>query len=158
MIEVKIKLLRSGARVPKTANDGDVCVDLHACIDNPVRLAPGGVPIKILCGFAMELPNGYEGQVRSRSGLGKRGVVVVNSPGTIDTGFRGEVGVLLVNHGVLDHMIHPGDRVAQMAIRRAPAVRFHVTDNLSETVRGGGGFGSTGYGDHDRVGRGQVGQ
>ena len=119
-------------------------MDLASAADGPITLAPGqrlGVPT----GWSMELPPGYEAQVRPRSGLALRqGVTVVNAPGTIDSDYRGEIIVLLVNLGQEAHTVVPGDRVAQMVI--APVVRAAVEEvaELSQTDRGIGGFGHTG--------------
>lgn len=119
-------------------------MDLASAADEEIRIEPGariGVPT----GLAMALPEGYEGQVRPRSGLSsKTGVTVVNAPGTIDSDYRGEIVVLLVNLGSAPHVIKPGDRVAQLVI--APVTRAEVieADELDDTSRGGGGFGHTG--------------
>jgi dUTP pyrophosphatase len=119
-------------------------MDLASAADGPITIGPGeriGVPT----GWSMELPPGFEAQVRPRSGLSLRhGVTVVNAPGTIDSDYRGEVVVLLVNLGQQPHTIAPGDRVAQMVI--APVSRATVEEavELSETSRGAGGFGHTG--------------
>jgi dUTP pyrophosphatase len=119
-------------------------LDLASAADGPVVLAPGarvGVPT----GLAMELPRGYEGQVRPRSGLAiKHGVTVVNAPGTIDSDYRGEVTVLLVNLGQQPYTIAPGDRIAQLIIAPVTQAEIVETDDLSSTERGGGGFGHTG--------------
>jgi dUTP pyrophosphatase len=93
----------------------------------------------------MALPIGYEAQVRPRSGLAyKHGITVLNSPGTIDEDYRGEVGVILVNHSESAFTVEPGDRIAQMVIKKYEQFEFAIVDELSETVRGDGGFGSTG--------------
>jgi len=124
--------------------EGAAGMDLASAADSPVTLAPGdrlGVPT----GWSMELPPGFEAQVRPRSGLSlKHGVTVVNAPGTIDSDYRGEVVVLLVNLGRQPHTISPGDRMAQMVI--APVSRATVEEavELSHTERGAGGFGHTG--------------
>jgi dUTP pyrophosphatase len=124
--------------------DGAAGMDLASAADGPITIGPGervGVPT----GWSMELPQGFEAQVRPRSGLSLRqGVTVVNAPGTIDSDYRGEVIVLLVNLGQQPHTIVPGDRVAQMVI--APVSRATVEEavELSSTERGAGGFGHTG--------------
>jgi len=124
--------------------DGAAGMDLASAADGPITLAPGqrlGVPT----GWSMELPHGYEAQVRPRSGLAARhGVTVANAPGTIDSDYRGEIIVLLVNLGQETHTISPGDRVAQMVI--APVARANIEEvaELSQTDRGTGGFGHTG--------------
>jgi dUTP pyrophosphatase len=124
--------------------EGAAGMDLASAADGPITIGPGerlGVPT----GWSMELPPGFEAQVRPRSGLSLRhGVTVVNAPGTIDSDYRGEVVVLLVNLGQQPHTIAPGDRVAQIII--APVVRATVEETLelSPTERGAGGFGHTG--------------
>lgn len=96
-------------------------------------------------GLAIELPKGWEAQVRSRSGLAyKHGVVVLNSPGTIDEPYRGEIGIILINHGTEPYTITKGDRIAQLVLRRTEDVVPVFVDELTETERGEGGFGSTG--------------
>jgi dUTP pyrophosphatase len=124
--------------------DGAAGMDLASAADAPITLSPGqrlGVPT----GWTMELPAGYEAQVRPRSGLSLRhGITVVNAPGTIDSDYRGEIVVLLVNLGQEAYTIAPGDRVAQMVI--APVARATIEEvaELSQTARGAGGFGHTG--------------
>jgi dUTP pyrophosphatase len=123
---------------------GAAGMDLSSAADGPLTLDPGarvGVPT----GLAIELPPGFEGQVRPRSGLAiRQGVTVVNAPGTIDADYRGELVVLLVNLGSSPHTIAPGDRIAQLVV--APVTRAEVVEvsELSDTQRGGGGFGHTG--------------
>ncbi len=107
-------------------------------------MAPGTRAI-VPCGFAMALPPGYEAQVRPRSGLAaKHGVTVLNAPGTIDADYRGEVKVILINHGDADFEIRRGDRIAQMVVAPVSAVTFSERETLDDTERGAGGFGSTG--------------
>jgi dUTP pyrophosphatase len=119
-------------------------MDLASAADGPVTLSPGaraGVPT----GLAMELPPGHEGQVRPRSGLAiKHGVTVVNAPGTIDSDYRGEIVVLLVNLGSEAYTIQPGTRIAQLVIAPVVQARIEEVVDLSSTARGGGGFGHTG--------------
>ena len=119
-------------------------MDLHAALDEPMRVEPGAA-IAVPTGLAMAIPRGYEGQVRPRSGLArKHAVTLTNSPGTIDSDYRGECVVLLINHGREPFTIAHGDRIAQLVI--APVVRaeLDIVQDLSETERGAGGFGSTG--------------
>lgn len=119
-------------------------MDLAAAVDAPVRLAPGA-RAAVPTGWVVEIPDGYEGQVRPRSGNAlRRGLTVVNAPGTIDADFRGELHVLLVNLGDAPVTIEPGERIAQLVI--APVVRAQVVevDEVGATQRGDGGFGSTG--------------
>jgi dUTP pyrophosphatase len=143
---VRCKRLRPSAVLPRYMTAGAAGMDLASAADGPLTLEPGarlGVPT----GWAMELPAGYEAQVRPRSGLAsKHGVTVVNAPGTIDSDYRGELVVLLVNLGREPHTIAPGDRVAQLVI--APVTRAEIVEaaDLSETARADGGFGHTGRG------------
>ncbi len=129
---------------PFLASSGAAGADLRACIDQPVVLAPGerrGIPT----GVYLEIPTGYEGQVRPRSGLSlKTGVTVLNSPGTIDSDYRGEIIVPLINHGSEPVTIERHVRIAQLVIAAVAPVAFEVRPRLSPTVRGGEGFGSTG--------------
>jgi dUTP pyrophosphatase len=121
-------------------------MDLRAAVpeDEPVTLRPGG-RAAVPTGLAMALPDGFEGQVRPRSGLAaKHGVTLVNTPGTIDADYRGEVKVLLINLGEADVIIRRGDRIAQLVVAPVVQARWAEVDSLDETVRGVGGFGSTG--------------
>ncbi len=119
-------------------------VDLRAAIDQPIILQSGMRKL-IGTGLAMALPKGYEAQIRPRSGLAyKHGISVVNSPGTIDADYRGEVKILLINHGAKTFTITRGDRIAQMVIAPVTQVGFTVVDTLGDTARGSGGYGSTG--------------
>ncbi|HXI59277.1 MAG TPA: dUTP diphosphatase [Polyangia bacterium] len=123
---------------------GAAGMDLASAAEGPVVLEPGarlGVPT----GLALEIPAGFEGQVRPRSGLALRvGVTIVNAPGTIDSDYRGELVVLLVNLGREPHVINPGDRIAQLVIAPVTQVEVAEVQELSTTVRGSGGFGHTG--------------
>ena len=123
-------------------------LDLLAAVpaDAPVMLAPGARAI-IPTGIAIALPPGTEGQVRPRSGLAaKNGVTVLNSPGTIDADYRGEVGVILINHGAEPFAVTRGMRIAQLVIAKVEQAAFHEVESLDDTARGAGGFGSTGGG------------
>ena len=133
-------LMSSGARMPFYASKEAAGADLCAALpDGPVMLDPhGGIAI-IPTGLIMEIPCGFEGQVRPRSGLAaSHGVTVLNAPGTIDSDYRGEVRVILINHGTQEFVINDGDRIAQLVI--APVIRasFEVTDSASETAAGNG--------------------
>jgi dUTP pyrophosphatase len=135
-----------GLPIPSYAHNGDVGMDLYAAIP---EIGPWRVYInnttKIPVGFKIAIPDGYEGQVRSRSGLAlKENITVHNSPGTIDQGFRGEVCVLLHNHGNSNFYVNRGDRIAQLVIVPVMRAELKVVENLDDTVRGSGGFGSTG--------------
>ncbi len=148
MIEVYIKRLKHGKDIPlpKFQTSGAAACDLFAAIEHSVILKKGEHKI-IPTGFAMALPEGYEAQIRPRSGLAaKSAITVLNSPGTIDSDYRGEVGVILINLGKKDFIIEPKARIAQMLIMPCLQWQWIETDNLSETHRGEGGFGSTGGG------------
>ena len=141
-MELKIKRLHPQARLPEYAHPGDAGLDLFAVKD--IVLAPGTRAL-VPTGIALELPPGTEGQVRPRSGLAlKHGVTVLNAPGTIDEGYKGEVGVILINHADQDFAITVGMKIAQLVIQ--PVVRVQVSEitELSSSQRGSGGFGSTG--------------
>jgi dUTP pyrophosphatase len=119
--------------------------DLAAAVTGPAVLQPGDIRL-IPCGFFMAVPHGYEAQVRPRSGLAsKHGITMVNAPGTIDSDFRGEVHVPLINLGRAAFTIERGMRIAQMLVVPVPAVQIEVVDNLDETKRGKRGFGHTGH-------------
>ncbi|WP_197035488.1 dUTP diphosphatase [Paenibacillus sp. UNC451MF] len=118
--------------------------DLHAAVNEPVTLQPGDRML-IPTGFALAMPDELEAQIRPRSGLAyKNGITTLNSPGTIDADYRGEVKVLLINHGREPFTIERNERIAQMVFQVVPSVQLNEVDELSETVRGAGGFGHTG--------------
>lgn len=118
--------------------------DLAACLEAPISIPPGGTAL-IPTGLMIELPAGYELQVRPRSGLAlKKAITVLNSPGTIDADYRGEIGVILINHGKDVFLVNHGDRIAQMVIAAHAQAAWKEADRLSSTERGQGGFGSTG--------------
>ena len=147
---VNIELLPhgEGLDLPEAATRHSAGVDLRAAVpqDQPVTLAPGQHAL-LPTGLKMALPPGTEGQVRPRSGLAYRhGVTVLNSPGTIDADYRGEVKVLLINHGDEPFRIERGERIAQLVVARYVPVQFAPVEDLGETERGAGGFGSTGRG------------
>lgn len=119
-------------------------LDLCAAMEGELTLHPGDI-VRIPCGFAMSLPEGWEAQIRPRSGLASRhGITLINSPGTIDADYRGEVQVPLVNHGSEPFTIERGTRIAQMVISRVPEVVIEEVESLEASDRGHGGFGSTG--------------
>ncbi|MBT5569972.1 MAG: dUTP diphosphatase [Alphaproteobacteria bacterium] len=119
-------------------------MDLHAAVDADVVIAPGARTL-IPTGLAIALPSGYEAQIRPRSGLAlKNGISLVNSPGTIDADYRGEVGVIVINHGDQDFIVTRGMRIAQMVVAPVIQAVWDEVDTLPETARGTGGFGSTG--------------
>jgi dUTP pyrophosphatase len=119
-------------------------MDICAAIEEPLTLAPGAIAL-VPTGFAMALPPGYEAQVRPRSGLAiKYGVTVINSPGTIDSDYRGEVKVGLINLGSTEYTLRRSERIAQMVIQRIAQAQVREVPELNETLRNDGGFGSTG--------------
>jgi dUTP pyrophosphatase len=133
-----------GIELPAYATAASAGLDLAAAIREDVTIAPGARAL-IPTGFAIALPVGFEAQVRPRSGLAlKHGVTVLNTPGTIDADYRGEIGVILVNLGAMPFVVTRGMRVAQMVVAPVTQVSWQAVDSLSETARGAGGFGSTG--------------
>ena len=139
---VRVKRLTPDSKIPKTSRKGDAAFDLCSIIDYQLEPSTG---FAIPTGIALEIPNGYEGQVRPRSGLAlHNGVTVLNTPGTIDSGYRGEIKVIMINHGKEAFTIGKGMRIAQLAIRTVPDVKLEEADVLEESERGAGGFGSTG--------------
>ena len=119
-------------------------MDLHAAVGRPTTIAPGGIAL-IPTGFAMALPPGFEGQIRPRSGLAvKHGIGLINSPGTIDSDYRGEVKIPLINLGDASYTVRRGDRIAQMVIQKVYRVQLQVVESLDTTSRDTGGFGHTG--------------
>ena len=144
MEKVKIYYTGEGIDHPHYQSEGAAGADVYALVEEPVTVKPME-RVMIPTGMAIAVPRGYEAQIRPRSGLAwKQGLTVLNSPGTIDSDYRGEVRILLINLGKQDVVISKGDRIAQMII--APYVRgeFVRTDTLDDTERGEGGFGSTG--------------
>lgn len=142
--KVMFQRLRPDAVVPQYMSEHAAGMDLVAALDGPLTLAPGDRRA-VGTGLALAIPAGFEGQVRPRSGLAiKHGVTVVNAPGTIDADFRGEVMVLLVNLGREPYVVESGQRVAQLVIAPVVQVTVEVAEQLPATVRGAGGFGSTG--------------
>lgn len=145
---IRFKKLHDDVQLPKRQSEEAAGFDLHAYLpEGKVGISPGERRV-IPTGFAMQIDPGYEAQVRPRSGLAiKEGVSVINSPGTIDSDYRGEVKVGLINHGNTTYILEPGTRVAQMvigAVPRVSTIELEDDQELSETVRGGGGLGSTG--------------
>ncbi|MEK8022424.1 MAG: dUTP diphosphatase [Candidatus Hydrogenedentota bacterium] len=144
-VPVKVRSIREDARIPKQAHAGDAGFDLHAAGDEIV-LQPGD-RAKVPTGLAFEIPVGYEIQVRPRSGLAiKSGITCLNSPGTIDSGYRGEVCVILYNASREPFTVRSGDRVAQAVLARVESILWVESDELESSSRGEGGFGSTGVG------------
>lgn len=144
MEKIRIKRLRDGARIPTYGTEFSAGADLYACLDTPVSIAPGET-VKIPTGLALELPIGTAGLVFARSSLGtKRGLAPANKVGVIDSDYRGELMVMLHNHGKETQQIAHGERIAQLLIVPVFTPGFVEAEELSDTVRGAGGFGSTG--------------
>jgi len=144
MIEVNVLALRAGAGLPVYQTEGSAGADVKALLNEPVVIEPGERTL-IPTGIALELPIGYEAQVRPRSGLAaKSGLTVLNTPGTIDSDYRGEITVILINHGSEPAIVQNGDRIAQLVIAPVVQASFSLTHELNSTERGSGGFGSTG--------------
>lgn len=142
--DVKIKKLRENAIVPTYGTEFAAGADLYAALDEAVTIEPGETKL-IPTGFAFEIPTGYAGFVHARSGLAtKRGLAPANKVGVIDSDYRGEVMTALHNHGKEAQTIEPGERIAQMVIAPYITANFILADELDDTVRGEGGFGSTG--------------
>lgn len=130
--------------LPKYVTDGSAGMDLCAAVEHDQVVKPGESAV-VPTGFSIELPAGYEAQVRPRSGLAsKQGIGILNSPGTIDSDFRGEIRVILANFGKSDFIVHRGDRVAQLVVNRYVRIEWEEAAQLAGTSRGGGGFGHTG--------------
>lgn len=144
MREVKVKKLKETAKLPVYGTEFSAGADLCACLDAPVTLAPGETKL-ISIGISMEIPVGYAGLVFARSGLAsKRNLAPANKVGVIDCDYRGEFFVPLHNHGAVPQTVEPGERIAQMILTPYLTAQFIEADELSDTVRGEGGFGSTG--------------
>lgn len=141
---MKIKIInRSKHALPKYQTALSAGMDLYANLDEPITLKPLERKL-IATGLLIELPQGFEAQVRPRSGLAiKNGITVLNTPGTIDADYRGEIGVILVNLSAESFTVNDGDRIAQMVIAKHETAIWDEVDELSETDRGAGGFGST---------------
>ena len=148
MIELRIKLLDDGLAMPRYQHDGDAGLDLPSRVD--LVLEPGERAI-VPTGLAVAIPQGYAGFVLPRSGLASRhGIALVNSPGLVDSGYRGEMAIVMINTGKHEAFhIKRGDRIAQLVIQRVEDVSILKVDDLDETSRGAGGFGSTGQRDRD---------
>lgn len=144
MIEVKVKKLHPQAIIPAYMTEHAAGMDLCTVIESPVVLQPGERTL-LPTGLAMEIPPGFEGQVRPRSGLAlKKGVSLVNSPGTIDADYRGEIGIIIINHGAEPVEFLPGDRIAQLIIAPVTQAVMLEAEDLQDSDRSAGGFGHTG--------------
>jgi len=145
MIEVKIQKIDKSAKLPHRMSTHAAGYDLYSCHQQNIILKKGEVKL-VPTGIAISLPDGYEAQIRPRSGLAiKHGIGVLNAPGTIDADYRGEIKIILFNYGKEDFIITPGTRIAQMIIAKHEIVDFAVTEKLDETTRGSGGFGHTSH-------------
>lgn len=145
-IKVAIKRIRPGAETPFPCymTSHSAGMDLYADLVEDFLLPPGSRAL-VPTGIAIALPDGYEAQIRPRSGLAlKHGISLVNSPGTIDSDYRGEIGVIMINHGTEPFLIKPGERVAQMVVARFSRIEWQEVSELENTSRGEGGFGHTG--------------
>jgi len=147
--EVRLRVKRVGpvpVDLPEYQTPGSVGLDLRAALEAPITIAPGERQL-VGTGLAMAIPPGFEGQVRPRSGLSLRhGLSIVNSPGTIDSDYRGEVCVVIINHGTSPFVVEPRSRIAQLVISPVVRARLEAVSELDETDRGAGGYGSTGVG------------
>ena len=144
MVKVLIKKLDPRVKLPEYKTNGASGMDLVAFIEEPINLK-SQKSFLIPTGLSVAFPKDYEIQIRPRSGLAaKNNISVLNTPGTIDSDYRGEIKVIIYNHGNKDFVINSGDRIAQMVLSPIVKIEFEETDNLPETVRGEGGFGSTG--------------
>lgn len=147
-IRVRIRRLphSEGLPLPAYETAGAAGMDVRAALGEPVEIAPGAIA-RVPSGFAVEVPPGYEIQIRPRSGLASRnGITLPNTPATIDSDYRGEITIALVNLGGEPFRVERGMRIAQMVLARAPQVEWEESDELTSTSRGAGGFGHTGVG------------
>ena len=139
-----IKVISTSGKLPEYAKDGDAGADLSALLEEPVMIKPGERRL-IPTGLFFEIEPGYEVQIRPRSGLAlKHGITVLNTPGTVDNGYRGEIGVILINTGELPFIVKNGERIAQMVVNKVERPTFINAEILSDSDRGEGGFGHTG--------------
>ena len=144
MVKVLVKKLNSKAQLPKYKTSGSSGMDLMALIENPIKIKPQESAL-IATGISIAIPEGTEVQIRPRSGLAaKSSIGVLNTPGTIDSDYRGEIKIILFNHGKEDFTINNNDRVAQMVLMPILKAEFEEVEDLPETLRGSEGFGSTG--------------
>ena len=144
MVKVLIKKLNPSVQLPSYKTSGSSGMDLMACIDKPINLQPGKSCL-VSTGLSVAFPEGYEIQIRPRSGLAaKSSISVLNTPGTIDSDYRGELKIILFNHGNENFVIENNDRVAQMILAPTIKMELEETKELPDSIRGEGGFGSTG--------------
>ncbi len=144
MVKVLIKRLHKAVKLPEYKSDGASGIDLMAFVKDSIKVKPQTSTL-IPTGISLAFSNNYEIQIRPRSGLALRNnISVLNTPGTVDSDYRGEIKVIIYNHGNEDFVINNGDRIAQMVLSPVIKINFEETNNLPDTVRGQGGFGSTG--------------
>ena len=144
MFKIQIKRLNSEVKIPSYKTQGSSGMDLMAFLKNPVTIKPKSSEL-ISTGVAVAIPEDTEIQIRPRSGLAaKSNISVLNTPGTIDSDYRGELKIILYNHGADDFVVNNGDRIAQMVLMPVLKASFEEVENLPNTIRGTGGFGSTG--------------
>jgi dUTP pyrophosphatase len=145
MNNMKVRIVnKSKHDLPSYSTVFSAGMDLRADLDKPRKLKPGARDL-VPTGLFVELPRGYEAQIRPRSGLAiKKGVTVLNTPGTIDSDYRGEIGIIMINLSEEDFVINDGERICQMIIARHETIEWEETDLLNDTKRGKGGFGHTG--------------
>ena len=144
MVKIQIKRLNPKVKIPSYKTDGSSGMDLMAFLGNPVKIKPKSSEL-ISTGISIAIPEDTEIQIRPRSGLAaKSNMSVLNTPGTIDSDYRGELKIILYNHGVDDFVVNNGDRIAQMVLMPVLKASFEEVEDLPNTIRGTGGFGSTG--------------
>lgn len=145
MNEIQVAIInKSNNSLPSYATEGSSGMDLRADLQASESLAPSQIKA-IPTGLFIELPTGYEAQIRPRSGLAlKQGLTVLNTPGTIDSDYRGEIKVILINHSDQSQEIKPGERIAQMVIQKVERIQLRLVEKLQDSVRGDGGFGHSG--------------
>jgi len=144
MVKVLVKKLNPKVQLPSYKTEGSSGMDLMAFIESSIKIDPNTSAL-IPTGISVAIPNDVEIQIRPRSGLAaKSSISVLNTPGTIDSDYRGEIKVILFNHGLKEFIVNNNDRIAQMILMPILKINFEEVDNLPETVRGSGGFGSTG--------------
>jgi len=143
-IKVKVKQIVKNVPLPAYQTEDASGLDLYAAIGDPILIQPGEIKL-IPTGIMLSIPSGYEGQIRPRSGIAlKYGITVLNTPGTIDADYRGEVNIILINMGKQTFRINSGDRIAQLVFNRVIKAEFELAEELDETWRNDGGFGHTG--------------
>ena len=144
MVKVLVTRLNSKIKLPEYKTSGSSGMDLMACLDGPIKIAPNSLEL-IPTGLSIAIPEDLEIQIRPRSGLAaKSNMGVLNAPGTIDSDYRGELKIILFNHGNKDFIINNNDRIAQMVLTPVIKMEIEEVDQLPKTIRGSGGFGSTG--------------